>query len=103
MSSEENMSTEPDYGLNPDQLILMKLSSSKQFALGALVTATNALVNTTVQDPKNRGQIENLKNVCEFLENSLAGAFGAVNDVVTEALEACDPKVTIEDANGVQL
>jgi len=103
MSSQENMSAESNYGLDPDQLMTMKLSSSKQFALGALVVAQNALVNTTVSDIKSRDQIQNVLDVMDFLRNSMEGAFMAVTEMADEAMAACGPQVTVENSEGIKL
>lgn len=78
MSHEDNMQFEPA------QIALMRISSAKQFAIGGLAVAMNALTNTTIDDASDEAQLINTLQVVDFLEQSIGGALAAVKETVME-------------------
>jgi uncharacterized protein (DUF4213/DUF364 family) len=87
MSPEETMQFQSTESLDPSHEMLLRISSAKQFALGALVVAQNALVNTYIHDISSSEQLDQLQGVINFLKQSMVGAFDGVNDLIEEAKE----------------
>lgn len=85
MSPEENMQDGSAMQMTDEQMINMKVLSAKQFTLGTFVVASNALVNTSIKDINNVNDINEMRSVVAFLEQSILGSLSAINDTLNAA------------------